>query len=236
MPSKQPFKRHRFPADVILCAVRMYLRYPLSYQDVADLLAERGLGVDRSTVYRWVQKFGPELSKRTERHLKRASLAWHVDETYIRVGGKWRYLWRAIDGNGQLVDFRLTTRRDAKAAKAFLKKAIERVRLHRPVSIVTDKAPTYRQVIREINHAYDPHFDSITHIDRKYLNNRIESDHAALKRLLGYRQIFRSLRSAKATLAGMETIRTIKNGHIKSRPPGVRGEIEFMHQLFQIAA
>lgn len=102
MSKTQPFKRHRFPAVVILRAVRMYLRYPLSYQDVTDLLAERGLDVDRSTVFRWVQKFGPELSKRSERHLSRASLNWHVDETYIRVAGKWRYLWRAIDSNGQL--------------------------------------------------------------------------------------------------------------------------------------
>lgn len=236
MSSKQPFKRHRFPSVIILCAVRMYLRYPLSYQDVTDLLAERGLDVDRSTVFRWVQKFGPELSKRAERHLSRASLNWHVDETYIRVGGKWRYLWRAIDANGQLVDFRLTARRDAKAAKAFLNKAIERVRLHRPVSICTDKASTYRKVIREINHRYDPHFDYITHVDRKYLNNRVESDHAALKRLLGYRQSFRSLRCAKATLQGMEAIRTIKNGHIQTKQSGVRGEISFVHELFNLAA
>ena len=236
MPSKQPFKRHRFPAGIILCAVRMYLRYPLSYQDVADLMAERGLDVDRSTVFRWVQKFGPELSKRAERHLSRASLNWHVDETYIRVGGKWRYLWRAIDANGQLIDFRLTARRDAKAAKAFLNKAIERVRLHRPVSICTDKAPTYRKVIREINHRYDPHFDYVTHVDRKYLNNRLESDHAALKRLFGYRQSFRSLRCAKATLLGMEAIRTIKNGNIQPKQLGVRGEISFIHELFGLAA
>ena len=86
MLRKQPFKRHRFPPLIILSAVRMYLRYPLSYQDV-----------DRSTIFLWVQKFGPELAKRTESHLQRASLNWHVDETYIRVGGKWRYLWRVID-------------------------------------------------------------------------------------------------------------------------------------------
>ncbi|UTH46277.1 IS6 family transposase [Loktanella salsilacus] len=236
MPSRKPFKRHRFPAAVILCAVRMYLRYPLSYQDVADLLAERGLDVDRSSVFRWVQKFGTELSKRTEKHLTRAGLDWHVGETYIRVGGKWRYLWRAIDANGQLVAFRLPARRDAKAAKAFLKKAIERVGLNRPVSICTHKAPTYRKVILEINYAYDPHFDSITHVDRKYLNNRVESDHAALKRLLGYRQCFRSLRSAKANLQGMETIRTIKNGHIDTKQQGVRGEIAFVNQLFGLTA
>jgi IS6 family transposase len=113
------------------------------------MLAERGVIVDRSTVYRWVQKFGPKFTKRTERHLRRASVDWHVDETYVRVGGKWRYLWQAVDANGQMVDFRLTARRDAKAAKAFLNKAIERVRLHRPVTICTDKAYTYRRVIRD---------------------------------------------------------------------------------------
>ncbi len=236
MPRKSPFKHHRFPRDIILCAVRWYLRYPLSYQDVVDLLAERDITVDRSTVYRWVQKFALELSKRTEKHLRRASVDWHVDETYIRVGGKWRYLWRAVDANGQLVDFRLTARRDAKAAKAFLNKAIERVRLHRPATICTDKAQAYRRVIREINHQYDPHFDSIRHIDRKWRNNLIESDHAALKRLLGYRQSFRSLRTAKATLRGIETIRTIKRGNIHHKNAGVMGELEFIDRLFDIAA
>ena len=211
----------------------MCLGYPLSYQDVADLLGERGVDVDRSTVFRWVQKLGPELAKRTEGHLQRASLNWHADETYIRVGGKWRYLWRAIDENGQLVDFRLTARCDAKAAKAFLNRVIERVRLHRPVSICTDEAPTYRRVIREINNQYDPHFDYIVHVDKKYRNNRVESDHTALKRLLGYRQSFRSLRSAKATLQGMETI---KSGHIQNRQLGALGEVTFVSQLFSVAA
>ena len=210
------------------------MRYPLSYQDVVDLLAERGINVDRSTIYRWVIKFGPELTKRTEKHLRRASVDWHVDETYIRVGGKWRYLWRAVDANGQLIDFHLTARRDAKAAKAFLNKAIERFRLHRPVTIVTDKARTYRRVISDINHRYDPHFDSIRHIDRKWQNNLIESDHAAMKRLRGYRQSYRSLRTAKATLNGIETIRTIKRGHIHNKKPGAKGEIAFICQLFEV--
>jgi IS6 family transposase len=91
-------------------------------------------------------------------------------------------------------------------------------------------------VIREINDRYDPHFDYVTHVDRKYLNNRVESDHAALKRLVGYRQSFRSLSCAKATLRGMETVRTIKNGHIQTRQPRVRGEISFVHALFDLAA
>ncbi|MDO6732390.1 IS6 family transposase [Marinovum sp. 2_MG-2023] len=168
--------------------------------------------------------------------MRRASVDWHVDETYIRVDGKWRYPWRAVDANGQMIDFRLTARRDAKAARAFLNKAIERVRLHRPVTIFTEKAPTYRRVIREINCRYDPHFDSIRHIDKTWRNNLIESDHAAMKRILGYRQSFRSLRSAKATLSGIKTIRTIKRGHIYHKKPGVKGEIEFIRGLFENAA
>lgn len=159
-----------------------------------------------------------------------------MDETYVRVGGKWRYLWRAVDQKGQFIDFRLTARRDAKAAKAFLKQAIEGARIYRPVTICTDKAPRYRKVIQELNHRYDPHFNSITHIDRKWRNNRIESDHAALKRLLGTRQPFRSLSSAKATIMAIKTIRTIKNGHIENDQPGVQGEIDFVRNLFSEAA
>lgn len=217
----------------------MYLRYPLSYQDTADLLAERGVNVDRSSIYRWVQKFGPQLADGTDRRRRWVSVDWHVDETYVRVGGKWRYLWRAIDRHGQMIDFRLTARRDAKAAKAFLRKAIEKVRLHRPVTICTDKAPTYRKVIQDENQRYDPQFDSITHIDKKWRNNRIESDHTALKRLLGYRQSSRSLRSAKSTLRGIEAIRTIKNhhiDHIDHIKPGVLGEIGFVHEIFGLTA
>jgi len=138
-----------------------------------------------------------------------------------------------VDANGQVVDFRLTAQRDAKAAKAFLNKAIEHVRLHRPVTIVTDKAHSYRRVIREINHRNDPHFDSIRHIDRKWRNNLIESDHASMKRLLGYRQSFRSLRTAKATLSGIETIRIIKRGHVHHKKSGVAGEIQLIAQLFE---
>ena len=99
MPCKSPFKHHRFPRQIILWAVRWYLRYPLSYHDVVDLLEERGINV-----YRWAIKFGPEITKWTEKHLRRASIDWHVDETYIRVSGKWRYLWRAVDANGQMID------------------------------------------------------------------------------------------------------------------------------------
>lgn len=105
---RSPFKHHHFPREIFRCAVRWYLRFPLSYKNVVDLLAERGVDVDRSTVPRWVQKFGNELFKLTKKHLRCASVDWHLGETYIRVGGKWHYLWRADDANGQMFDFRLT--------------------------------------------------------------------------------------------------------------------------------
>nr|WP_251363864.1 transposase [Epibacterium ulvae] len=117
-----------------------------------------------------------------------------------------------------------------------MNKAVERVRLDWPVSIYTDKSSAYRKVIRGIINRYDPHFDYITHIDKKYRNNRVKSNHDAVKILLGYRQSFRTLRSAKATLQGMETIRTTKSGHIQNRQHGVRGEVAFASQLFGLAA
>ncbi|MEM9498432.1 MAG: IS6 family transposase [Pseudomonadota bacterium] len=99
--------------------MRWYCRNPLSYRDVRDLLAERGISVDPATINRWVVKFGPEIAKRSFSRRGPRGLSWHVDETYVRVGGKWRYLWRAVDQNGKVIDFRLTARRDAKAARAF---------------------------------------------------------------------------------------------------------------------
>ena len=102
--------------------------------------------------------------------------------------------------------------------------------------ICTDKAPAYRKVFQDLNHRFDPHFDSVTHIDRKWRNNRIENDHAALKRLIGTGQSFRSLHSAKATFMAIKTIRTIKNGHVENRSTGVRGEIDFVLTLLDAAA
>ncbi len=121
-------------------------------------------------------------------------------------------------------------------AKAFQNKAIKRVRLHRPVTICTDKARSYRCVIRDINHRYDPDFNSIRHIYRKWRNNLIERDDAAVKRLPGYGQNFRSLRTLKATLNGIEAIRTIERGHIHQKKPGVQSEIASICQLYRLPA
>ena len=199
------------------------------------MLSERGISVDAATVYRWVQKFGPEIAKRAFKHRSWRGLDWHVDETYVRVGGKWCYLWRAVDQRGQMIDFRLTARRDTKAARAFLKQAQGNARLYQPLTIFTDKAPTYAKVLREINLRRDPG-DAITHIDKKWRNNRIESDHAALKRIVSPGKGFQSLRSAKVALQGIEAMRMIKRGHVHNKAPGVPGEVSFVAALFGRAA
>jgi len=177
------FNRHRFAPQIIRLAVRWYCRYPLSYSDVADLLAERGIHVNRATVHRWVIKFGPVVARKTRAiHFPR-TMMWHVDETYIRVSGKWRYLWRIVDEQGRFVDFRLTARRDSKAAKAFLKAAQRNSGHYPPATLITDKAPTYPAIIKSMG--LHPYFNKpVVHIDDKGSNNRIESDHAAVKRII----------------------------------------------------
>ena len=163
-------------------------------------------------------------------------IACHViDETYCRVRGLWLYLWRAVDQNGQLVAFRLTSRRDLKVARAILRQACENTRVYQPRTITTDKAHSYAQVISELNSLESPG-EGIIHVSRKWENNRIESDHAALKKLITPMKDFKSFSSAKATQRGIETIRSNKHGHVQGNEPGVLGEIRFEKELFEIAA
>src|SRR5919206_4397416 len=120
------FKGRQFTAEVILWAVRWYLMFPISYRDLELMLADRGVEVDHTTVYRWVQCFAPELEKRMRRHLRLCRGPWHADETYIRVSGQWRYLYRAVDGTGQTIDFLLSATRDKQAAQRFFKRVLAR--------------------------------------------------------------------------------------------------------------
>jgi transposase, IS6 family len=107
MTTARAFRGFRFPAEVILWAVRWYLQFPISYRDLERMLADRGVAVDHTTMYRWVQRFAPELERRLRSHLRPCRGPWHVDATYVRVGGRWRYLYRAVDGTGQTIDFLL---------------------------------------------------------------------------------------------------------------------------------
>ncbi len=204
---------------MILWAVRWYCRYGVSYRDLEEMLSERGVPVDHTTIYRWVQKYGPELDKRTRWYRQISpwfSDSWRVDETYIRVGGKWCYLYRAVTKDGRSVEFYMSTRRNTTAATRFLGKAL-RGAGHRgphngPRVIGTDKAPTYAGAIEKlITEQKLPRM--VEHRQVKYLNNVIEGDHGRLKRILGPKGGgFKTPVSAYRTLQGMEAMHALRKG------------------------
>jgi transposase-like protein len=139
---KSAFAGFRFPAEVIVVAVRWYLRYNLSYRDVEELLAERGIEVDHVTLYRWVQRFTPLLADAARFARHSPGDRWHVDETYVKVNGVWRYVYRAVDQYGQVIDVLVSTRRDTHAARRFFQRALRTLKV-KPTEVVTDAAATY---------------------------------------------------------------------------------------------
>ncbi len=150
------FKWRQTEPVLILCAVRWYLRYSLSLRDVEELLEERGLEADHTTVWRWVQRYGPELEQRMRRHLKPTNKSWRVDETYVRVKGRWCYMYRAIDSAGATIDFLLSGLRDADAAKRLFRKALSHASHPQPRVINTDRAPIYGSAIPDIKQGRNP--------------------------------------------------------------------------------
>src|SRR4028119_705403 len=144
MNPKHPFKWRHFESDIILLCVRWYLRYPLSYRNEDSMMLERGVEVDHTTVYRWVQTYAPELDKRCRSHLRPTNDSWRVDETYIEVKGEWKYLYRAVDSQGNTLDFMLSAKRDAPAAERFFRKALKAEHNQTPRVINVDKNAAYR--------------------------------------------------------------------------------------------
>src|SRR5229473_5876935 len=144
------FKWRHFEPAVITCAVGWYLRFSLSYRNVEELLTERGIPADHTTIWRWVQCYAPELNKRCRRELKPSNGSWRVDETYVRVKGKWVYLYRAVDSTGTTIDFLLSTHRDAAAAKRFFQRALRAPGHPRPRVIKVDGNPSCPKVVAEL--------------------------------------------------------------------------------------
>jgi IS6 family transposase len=195
---------YRFPREVIAVAVRWYLRYGLSYRDVEELLAERGIEVDHVTVYRWVQTFTPEFidAARPSRHA--AGDRWFVDETYVKVAGRWTYLYRAVYQHGQVIDVLICTRRDTAAARSFFAHGLRLGRA--PVEVVTDRAPVYPRVI-------DEELAAARHVTERYANNAIEADHGRLKaRLRAMRGVKRAA-SLRTIAAGHAFVQNLRRGH-----------------------
>jgi len=229
------FKRRRFPVEIILLCVRWYCKYGISYRDLAEMMLERGVTVDPSTIFRWVQRYAPEIEKRMRPYRGPRSGSWRVDETYVRVGGKWKYLFRAVDKHGRLIGFMLSDRRNTNTAYRFLRKAIKAMSDYPPSSITTDKLASYpKAILRLQNEGLLP--KDVVHRTSKYLNNILEADHGALKRVIRPNRGFQTMRTAAATLTGFEIMRMIRRGHCIQRKRQATGEARLVNQLFGLAA
>src|SRR3984885_10591904 len=143
MGQTECFKGRQFTADVILWAVRWCLQFPISYRDLELMLWDRGVSVDHTTIFRWIQAYAAELEKRIRPHLRMRNGSWRVDETYVKVKGRWTYLYRGVDSRGQTIDFLLSARRDTAAAKRFFRKAIAQRHIVNPRTLTVDKNPAY---------------------------------------------------------------------------------------------
>src|ERR1700726_4365510 len=215
------FKWRQFEPEVILLAVGWYLRFSLSYRDVEELLAERGLHADHVTVWRWVQRYGPEILRRLRPRLRPTNDSWRVDETYVRGKGKWVYLYRAVDSSGATIDFLLSAKRDAATAQLLLRKA-GGVKTPREPGVKNSKNPAlYPPAIAVLQAAGDL-ADNCQHRPVQYLNNVLGQDHRAIKRLVRASQHFRSFWGAWCTIAGYEAIHMIRKGQACWSAAGAR--------------
>ena len=202
--AESAFAGFRFPPDVIAVAVRWYLRYGLSYRDLEELLAERGVTVDHVSVFRWVQRFTSEFvsAARTRRHVP--GDRWFVDETYVKVAGRWTYLYRAVDQHGQVVDVWLSARRDLRAARQFFARAIANGCV--PVEVTTDRAPAYPRVLDEL-------VPGALHDTEQYANKRVEADHGRLKARLRPMRGLKTLRGLHTVAHGHAFVQNLRRGH-----------------------
>jgi len=199
------FKGAHFPQDIILMGVRWYVAYPLSYRHVEELMEERGVPIDHATIQRWVVKYSPQLKEAFHRRKRPVWVSWRMDETYIKVKGEWRYLYRAVDKQGQTIDFLLTEQRDQEAALRFLKQAIRRHSV--PEKITIDGSAANEAAIRSYN---TEHGTTIEIRKVKYLNNIVEQDHRAVKRVTRPMLGFKAFEAAHDTLVGIELMHMIK--------------------------
>nr|WP_232080990.1 IS6 family transposase [Variovorax sp. SRS16] len=215
------FKGRHFECEIIVLCVRWYLRFKLSLRDLVEMMAERDLALAHTTIVRWVQHFVPEFEKRWNRFARKAGRSWRVDETYVKIRGRWTYLYRAVDRDGQTVDFRLSPNRDVKAAKAFFRKALK-TQGRPPVRITLDGYAASHRAVRELP-AQSTCWKDTRLRSSRYLNNMVERDHRGVKSRIKPMLGFKVFDRAAVTIAGVELLHRIRKGQFnlgKLRPRG----------------
>lgn len=228
------FKWKHFDVEIILLTVRWYLQYRLSYRDLVEMMSERGISISHTTIMRWVHQFAPEIAKKVRPHLKRVNDSWRCDETYIKVKGKWTYLYRAVDSMGKTIDFRLSEKRDMKAAQRFFEKALSSNHAQIPRVITVDKNPAYPVAIENLKNNKLPHETQIR--QTKYLNNIIEQDHRFIKKRTNPMLGFKSFLTAEQTIQGIEAMHMIKKGQVECNHSSPLFVVQLIHQLFGLIA
>jgi transposase, IS6 family len=234
--NSSPFKWRHFEPTIILLCVRWYCRYSLSYRDLEEIMRERGLSVDHTTVWRWVQRDAPEINRRMRPHLKMSGASYWIDETYVRVGREWKYLYRAVDSAGSTIEFMLSAKRDISAAKRFFKKMMSADHRRLPFTIGTDKHASYPEAFdASVKEKVLPADYKLRRV--KYLNNIIEQDHRTIRRRWIAMQCFRCFHTAERTIEGIEAMHVMRKGQVK-RLDGrdAVGQAKFVESLFGIAA
>ena len=228
-------KRLHYPLEVMLTCVRWYVAYPLSLRHLEEMMAERGIAVDHSTVHRWAIKLLPVLEKAFRRCKRAVGKSWRMDETYVKVRGEWKYLYRAVDREGNTVDFLLRARRNKAAAQCYFEKSIRQNGV--PETVTIDKSGANLAAL----HAVNAGRDTLIKIRQvKYLNNVVEQDHRAIKRIIRPMLGFKDFRCARVILSGIEIMHMISKGQMKytgkikpicGQPVLLVGDIRYPHHI-----
>ena len=232
MSTPSPFKWRHYLPEIILLNVRWYCRYPLSYRNLEEMMAERGVEVDHSTINHWVLKYAPELDKRIRPHLQSTNDSWKVDETYIQIKGEWKYLYRAVDSEGNTLDFMLSAKRDGKAAARFFCNVLKANHVTPPRVINVDKNAAYPAAIEILKS--EQTLATQTELRQvKYLNNLIEQDHRNIKRIVKPMLGLKTFNSARRTLRGIEAMNMMRKEQVQGVEKGdVRSQVEFVSRIF----
>ncbi len=205
--AKELFKRCHFDQEIIILCVRWYLSYKLSYRDLREMMAERGIALAHTTIMRWVQRYVPIFERHWQRYARPVGKSWRVDETYIKIRGKWAYLYRGVDRTGQTIDFFLSEHRDIAAAKRFLRQAIARRDL--PKKLTLDGYAASHEAVGELQkEGILP--TEFTVRTSKYLNNLIEQDHRRVKQRVRPMLGFKDFAHASITIMGIELVHQIR--------------------------